>query len=78
MNTKDLLKELEGLGSERVKRQNNKQGAHENQFGVKLGDIRKVAKKAKKSNPLATCADEWRPIFISPKRDNSPPRHAPA
>ncbi len=53
MNTKDLLKELEELGSEKVRRQNNKQGAHENQFGVKLGDIGKVAKKAKKSNPLA-------------------------
>ncbi len=53
MNTKALLRELEKLGSEKVKRQNNKQGAHENQFGVKLGDIRKVAKKAKKSNPLA-------------------------
>ena len=53
MNTRGLLKELEELGSEKVRRQNNKQGAHENQFGVKLGDIRRVAKKAKKSNPLA-------------------------
>ena len=53
MKTQDLLKELEALGSEKVRRQNAKQGAHENQFGAKLGDIRKVAKKVKKSNPLA-------------------------
>ena len=52
MNTKDLLKALEELGFENVRKQNNKQGAHESQFGVKLGDIRKVARKAKKSNPL--------------------------
>ena len=53
MNTKDLLNILEELGSEKVRKQNTKQGAHDNQFGVKLGDIRKVAKKAKKSNGLA-------------------------
>lgn len=53
MDTKGLLKELEQLGSEKVRKQNTKQGAHENQFGVKLGDIRKIAKKEKKSNALA-------------------------
>lgn len=53
MKVKDLLKELEGLGSEKGRKQNTKQGAHENQFGAKLGDIRKVAKKVKKGNPLA-------------------------
>lgn len=53
MNSTDLLQELQALGSEKVRRQNTKQGAHDNQFGVRLGDIRKVAKKAKKSNLLA-------------------------
>lgn len=53
MDTKGLLKELEQLGSEKVRKQNTKQGAHENQFGVKLGEIRKIAKKEKKSNALA-------------------------
>lgn len=47
------MKELEALGSEKVRKQNAKQGCHENQFGVKLGDIRKIAKANKKGNPLA-------------------------
>ena len=53
MNIKYLLRELKELGSEKVKRHYTKQGAHENQFGVKLGDVRRIAKKVKKSNSLA-------------------------
>ncbi|MGD1909111.1 MAG: hypothetical protein ACFB0C_24410 [Leptolyngbyaceae cyanobacterium] len=66
MKTKDLLKEIEELGSGKVKRQSNQQDAHENQFGVQLGDIRKAAKKAKKSNSLAL--EPWKTgniVFIS-------------
>lgn len=54
MTVKDALKELKALGDERVRRLNAKSGAGENQFGVSLGDIRKLAKKIKTNHELAT------------------------
>ncbi|MCC5916405.1 MAG: DNA alkylation repair protein [Cryomorphaceae bacterium] len=49
MTAKDILNELEALGNEKRKTHNIKHGATpDNQFGVKMGDVRKVAKKAKK------------------------------
>jgi len=51
---KNVLKELEALGDEKVRAQNRKHGAPDNQYGVKLGDIRKVAAKLKGSEGLAT------------------------
>ena len=57
MTLKEVLAELEELGNERTRRQNTKQGAGENQFGVKLGDIRKLAKRIKTNMPLAL--DLW-------------------
>ena len=53
MNKKEVLTELEKLGNERTRAQNTKQGAGDNQFGVKLGDIRKIAKKIKQDHELA-------------------------
>lgn len=53
MKLKDVMRELEGLGHAKVREQNAKAGAGENQFGVKLGDIRKVAKKLRKEHGLA-------------------------
>jgi 3-methyladenine DNA glycosylase AlkD len=53
MTLKDALKQLESLGSERVRAQNAKTGAGTNQFGVKRGDIRKVAEKIKTDHELA-------------------------
>ncbi|MBW7877238.1 MAG: DNA alkylation repair protein [Candidatus Cloacimonetes bacterium] len=50
---KETLNQLESLGSEKVRVQNLKHGATENQFGVKLGDIRKVATKIKQNDSLA-------------------------
>lgn len=50
---KTTLKQLEALGSERMRAQNCKIGAGDNQFGVKLGDIRKLAKKIKTNHELA-------------------------
>ncbi|MFC4874308.1 DNA alkylation repair protein [Negadavirga shengliensis] len=48
MTTKQILAELKALGSEKMKAHNIRHGASEsNQFGVKMGDIRKVAKKIK-------------------------------
>lgn len=53
MNLKETLKELESLSDEKTKRYNLKNGVGENQYGVKLGDIRKVAKKIKTNQKLA-------------------------
>lgn len=53
MTLKDALAELESLGSEKVRAQNRRNGAGDNQFGVLLGDIRKVAEKIKTDHALA-------------------------
>ena len=53
MTVKEALKELKALGDEKVRKLNAKSGAGENQFGVSLGDIRKVAKKIKTDHELA-------------------------
>ena len=53
MTTEEILKKLEALGDEKGRKQNKKQGAGDNQFGVKLGDIRKLAKKIKPNQELA-------------------------
>lgn len=53
MTLKEALAQLEALGNERTRKQNSKNGAGDNQYGVKLGDIRKVAKAAKTDHPLA-------------------------
>lgn len=53
MNVKETLKQLKSLGDEKVRAQNAKRGAGDNQFGVKLGDIRTLAKKIKVNHELA-------------------------
>ncbi|RCH54873.1 DNA alkylation repair protein [Mucilaginibacter hurinus] len=53
MTTDDVFSKFKALGNETLRRQNIKRGAHENQFGVKLGDIRNIAKKIKTDNKLA-------------------------
>ena len=50
---KETLAQLKALGSEKVRAQNKKQGAGENQFGVKRGDVRKLADKIKEDHKLA-------------------------
>lgn len=47
------LAQLEALGTERLRAQNTKRGAGDNQFGVQLGDIRKLAAKIKTDHALA-------------------------
>ncbi|MDF1663863.1 MAG: DNA alkylation repair protein [Planctomycetota bacterium] len=51
-SSKEILSELEGLGTEQVRKQNRKRGAHDKQYGVKLGDIRKIAKSIKTDHEL--------------------------
>jgi 3-methyladenine DNA glycosylase AlkD len=53
MTLKETLAQLEALGNEKVRAQNNRKGVGDNQFGVKLGDIRKIAAKIKADHPLA-------------------------
>jgi len=52
-NLKEALSQLKELGNEKMRAQNTKNGAGDNQFGVRLGDIRKVAKKIKTNHELA-------------------------
>jgi len=53
MTVKEILSELETLGDQKVRAQNKKRGAGDNQFGVKMGDIRTLAKKIKTNHELA-------------------------
>lgn len=56
------LKQLASFGDERMRAQNAKNGAGPNQFGVKRGDIRKVAEKIKSDHPLALALWQTRNI----------------
>ncbi|MBX3393850.1 MAG: DNA alkylation repair protein [Phycisphaerae bacterium] len=53
MKSKDVLAQLKSLGDAARRKHNIKAGAPENQFGVKLGDIRTIAKKIKTDQALA-------------------------
>jgi 3-methyladenine DNA glycosylase AlkD len=53
MTLTEALAELEALGSENMRLFYKKHGAGDNQFGVKLGNIRTVAKKTKADHQLA-------------------------
>lgn len=53
MTVKEILQELEPMGNEATRKHFRKAGAHDNMFGVKLGDLRKVAKKIKTNHELA-------------------------
>lgn len=53
MTVKEVLAKLESLGDEARRKHNLKMGAPDNQFGVKLGDIRAIAKTIKTDHALA-------------------------
>jgi len=53
MTLKETLAQLKALGDEKTLAHNKKNGAGDNQFGVKLGDIRKLGKKIKTNHELA-------------------------
>lgn len=53
MTAKEALAQLKALGNEKVHARNKKHGADDNQFGVQMGDIRKVAAKIKSDHALA-------------------------
>ncbi len=53
MTLNEALKQLKALGNAKVRAQNAKSGAGDNQFGVSLGDIRVLAKKTRTDHALA-------------------------
>lgn len=53
MTVKDILTHFKGLGDSARRKHNTKAGAPDNQFGVKLGDIRTLAKTIKTDHALA-------------------------
>jgi 3-methyladenine DNA glycosylase AlkD len=53
MTLKETLKQLESLGDEGIRAHYTKNGAGDNLFGVKLGDLRVLAKKIKTDHDLA-------------------------
>ncbi|MEX0968911.1 MAG: DNA alkylation repair protein [Paracoccaceae bacterium] len=53
MDINGHLRELEKLGSEKLRGQNANRGVHSTHFGVKMGDIRKLAKPLKTNHALA-------------------------
>lgn len=53
MTVKEILAQLKSLGDEARRKHNAKAGAPDNQFGVKLGDLRALAKKIKTDHEFA-------------------------
>ncbi len=53
MTLKETLKQLEALGNQTMRAHNRKHGAGDNQFGVRLGDIRRLATEIKTNHALA-------------------------
>ncbi len=53
MTLKETMAQLKSLGNEKMRVHNRKNGAGDNQFGVRMGDIRKLAAKIKTNQQLA-------------------------
>jgi 3-methyladenine DNA glycosylase AlkD len=53
MTLEETLSQLEALSNKTMRERNRKNGAGDNQFGVLMGDIRKLAKKIKTNHELA-------------------------
>ena len=53
MTLNETLKQLKSLGNEKTRAHNTRYGAGDNQFGVKHGDIRVIAKKIGANQELA-------------------------
>lgn len=53
MTLEETLSELKAMANDKMYAQNKRHGAGDNQFGVRLGDIRKLATKIKANHELA-------------------------
>ena len=62
MTVKEILTQLKSLSNEKMMAINAKKGAGKNQYGVKLGDIRKLADKIKTNHELALALWETKNI----------------
>ena len=63
MTVDEIFAQFKSLGNDARRAHNTKAGAPDNQFGVKLGDIRAMAKKIKTDHVLAlTLWDTGKPI----------------
>jgi 3-methyladenine DNA glycosylase AlkD len=49
----EAMSRLAALGSEKMRQMNARNGAGDSQFGVKMGDIRNIAKEIKSDHKLA-------------------------
>ena len=80
MTLKETLKQLKALGNAKVRAQNAKSGAGDNQFGVSLGDIRVLAKKIRTDHPLALSLWETGNVdaqLLGDSADSSPRNRRP-
>jgi 3-methyladenine DNA glycosylase AlkD len=76
MTVNEVLTQLEALGNEKMRQHNTRFGAGDNQFGVKMGDIRAISQKIKTDHELALALWETGNIdarflatlIITPKR----------
>lgn len=62
MTLEETLTQLEALGNEKMRAQNTRNGAGDNQFGVRLGDLRALAKKIRTNHELAIALWETKNI----------------
>ena len=53
MTLKETLAQLRSLGNEKMRTHNKKNGASDNQFGVLMGGIRKLAAKVETNHEMA-------------------------
>ena len=68
MKLNEALEKLKSLGNERMRTLNIRQGVGDNQYGVKLGDIRKLATTIKKDHALAMLQRRGRVAYRMLKR----------
>ncbi len=61
MTLKETPTQLEALRIEKMRKQNAKHGAGDNQFGVRLGEFKKLAKKMKTNHVIlhAAWSRDW-------------------
>ena len=63
---KESLEQLEALADEKMHAQNKRHGSGDNQFGVRLGKIRKLAKQIKSNHELAL--ELWKTENVDARR----------
>ena len=65
MTLNETLKQLKALGNAKVRAQNAKGGAGDDQFAVSLGDIRVLARRIRTNHELALSGTHRRDLVIT-------------